>query len=470
MKMNLMRPTLWAAIFFSGMIALLSSCEKPEESLGIDLQPEEDIFGVTGTDSITVHAVTQKEDSLRSDGVSPAMAGAYMDPIFGFAKASHNTEIRLTTTNPNFVGDGTVDDLVIDSLILRLYFSAPTADLTTGLVPRPVYAGTGPQYFQVFELDENLHPDSAYYATREAAIIPEDLVAEGENLIAPNYRDSVFVNGAMSAAHLRIPLKHELGERIIEAGAEDGLTAEEFQDLVKGLQITVDEDAPGVDLNNTGIVYFQTLSGASSITMYYRNLATEDTLLYNFSIRGSTGKYNYFEHDYSQAANSLYRQVETRTPDESYSDLYIQAMSGTKIKVDFPFLNQFRDSTDLAVARAELILPVRAGEEVLNPLIPPSGLFIFGLDEEGRAFLLDDRPISGGFNGALYDPEKKEYRFSIPRYIQQVLSGERESYGLEIVTEKASYSANRVVINGPEYPDPQNPEDNMKLLITFTKY
>ncbi len=460
-----MRPYTGAAVFLMALAVVISSCEKPEESVGIDLQPEEDIFGVGYADTLSIDPKTMREDSLRSDNVSPALVGAYMDPVFGLSKATHNTEIRLTSTNPNFVGaEATIDQIIVDSLILSLWYAYPAEIVGLAPVPFPIYGGTGAQYFQVFELNENLSYDSVYYANRIADIIPEDLVEEGKNLIAPNPTDSIVIGGVKQPARLRIPLKHSLAERIITASADDGLTAEEFLDLVKGLQITVDENAAGVDLSNTGIISFEALTAQSVLSMYYRDLATEDTLYYNFALRSLTGKYNYFQHDYTSAENSLYQQAVNEDYSSAGEVVYLQAMNGVKIEVNFPSLTALRDSVGLAVSRAELVLPV-SDEAVNSGFAPPGGLFIFGIDEEGRSYLLDDRPITGGFNGAVYDTDKKEYRFVIPRYIQQVISGDREHYGLEIVSEKASFSPRRIILNGPDHPNRP-----MKLNLTFTKY
>jgi len=121
-----------------------------------------------------------------------------------------------------------------------------------------------------------------------------------------------------------------------------------------------------------------------------------------------------------------------------------------------------------AVNKAVLTLPIRT--DALGNFAPPSNLFIFGLTDEGNAFLLDDQIDGSGFVGGALDLENGRYRFNITRYIQQVISGTRPFNGLEIVTAGAAFSANRVVINGPEYPDPATPEKNTKLEIIFTNY
>jgi hypothetical protein len=54
--------------------------------------------------------------------------------------------------------------------------------------------------------------------------------------------------------------------------------------------------------------------------------------------------------------------------------------------------------------------------------------------------------------------------------LQQVLLGDREHYGFEIVAIAAGNSPNRVVLNGSEYPNAGSPSNNLKLEITFTKF
>ena len=89
------RPRKCAAIFF--LFALFTACEKPEGSVGIDLQPDDDILNVSGIDTFTVKAFSLPEDSVRTDGVTTGMVGAYIDPIFGYSKADHYTELRLNS-------------------------------------------------------------------------------------------------------------------------------------------------------------------------------------------------------------------------------------------------------------------------------------------------------------------------------------------------------------------------------------
>lgn len=459
------RPLFRAALFFLTATLLITSCEKPEEDLGIDLQPENDLFTVGGVDTFTVVAYTVAEDSIRTDNVNPALFGAYLDPVFGFAKASHLTQVRLSSGAPDFTNGTNIDDVIIDSLILVLGY-VPTSSL-----PTSYYGRLGQQFIQVFELAESLDVDKNYYQNSAVRLLPDDLVEEGYNLFTPRPADSVFVAGTKRSPQLRIPLKHELAQRFLQAGNGPGLDAEGFLELFKGIQITVDESQ--FDTDRSGILYFDTFTQTSFIAMHYKTLVDPesvvyDTLAYVFPISSSTAKFGQFQQDHSVGRSSLREQVLYDNKSAGAQDLYIQAMGGTKILVELPYLENLRDSAELGINRARLTVPVRMVET--EGFEPPESLFILGTTNDGSAYLLPDQLDGSGSIDGVYDETNQVYNFNISRYVQQILLGTLENNPLEIVTSRAASSANRVVINGPDYPNPEDPENNMKLSIIFTKF
>lgn len=467
----LKRPCMRAALFFVGAALLLPSCEKPESNLGLDLQNPEDIFGLALIDTMTILAYTLFDDSVRSDKVDPGLFGAYQDPIFGFVKASHITEVRLSLSNPSFVlSTDTTADAIVDSIILVLDYYDPT--ISQGNF-RKVYGGLGEQYIQVFELAENIYFDSIYYDNKEVALA-EDLVESGFNYFRPAPFDSTAVGGVNVEPQLRIPLKASLATRLIEASkTPGGLTSEAFVELFKGVKITVDETQ--FNTQRSGIIAMNTFGEKSRISMYYRfprAAPLEDTLLtYHFPIRSGTGKFNAFTHDFSTADPSLLNQAQNGIVELGQQDLFIQTMGGTKLRIDIPHLKNLQNIEGIAINEAILTLPVR--NFVNDKLSVPSDLFIFGLDADGNTFILPDQLedlINRTYIGGRYDRVNQVYRFNFSRYLQQIINGDRENHGFEVVSSGASFSANRVVINGPEYPDPSNLSNNMSLSISYTIY
>ncbi|MFT5861071.1 MAG: hypothetical protein ACI865_003190 [Flavobacteriaceae bacterium] len=463
------RPRKWAAIFF--LFAVFTACEKPEGSVGIDLQPNDDILNVSGIDTFTVTAVSLPEDSVRTDGVTTGMVGAYIDPIFGYSKADHYTELRLTSSNPIFFTEGSsLENLVIDSLILNLAF-----EFGQGV---PVYGSTGMQYFQVFEVVDSLDVTKSYYSNQSLSVLEEDLVLEGNNLVTPNYRDSSIVDSVAFRPSIRLPLNKDLGQRIFDASEGDGLSATEFLEVMKGLKIAVDENAAGINLSNTGIISFNSFLGTSRMELYYRdtfivaNDSVSNELFYDFEIRGNTGKFNSFQHDFVRGGEpSLVRQVVNGVASPGEQSLYAQSSGAVKLRVDLPYLEKLRELDGIAIAKAELILPINSKSGGRYPA--PERLLLFGLDENGDAFLLDEflqDPQSYSFIDGSLDVGNERYRFFITRFIQQVLTQEKDFNGLEIVVQRASTTANRVVLNGAMFPNTEDPEDNLRLEILFTNF
>jgi len=458
------RPLKQVALLVS--IIFFIACEKPEESLGIDLQPEEDILGISAIDTFTIEGQTLPEDSILTDNVLTGLVGAYIDPQFGYTKAEHTSEIRLTTSNPVFFLNGSsIENLVVDSLILNLSFNRG--------FEIPVYGSTGEQFFQVFEVIDSLDVTEDYYDQTTVDIIGEDLIMEGHNMQRPDYLSSVFIDDEEALPAVRLPLKHELAQRIFDASTIDGLSAVEFLELIKGLQITVDENAPGVNLAETGLVLFDTDLGFSRIELYYRDTGVttstgqDSTLFYDFELRSGTGKYNGFQHDFLNGGNpNLIRQVINEIPDSGKELLYVQAGGGTKLRVDLPYLENLKQIDGIALAKAELILPVN--ESSGGRFTVPSRLLLFALDENEDSFVLDEflqDPAGFSFIDGAFDSENNQYRFILTRFLQQVLNGEKQFNGFEIVSQRASTTANRVILNGAE-----NPGEKLRLEIIFTNF
>lgn len=462
MMNNLKRPLLRAALFFIAVAFVATSCKKPEEEIGIGLQPGDDLLNAHKVDTFSVNAYTITDDSVRTDKLNPAIIGAFDDPIFGFTKAGHISQLRLSSNNPSLIPAGsTIENIVVDSVILILDYFKTDVQLQP---VSPVYGGMGEQYFEVFEISDSLATDSFYYETRPVNIITDDLIKSGFNYQTPNYTDSVAVGDGLVAPQMRIPLNESFANRFFEATTDGSLSNATFASLLKGIYITVDETK--FNTGQSGLISFDTFSGNSRITLYYSHTLNDstETFNYSFGMSGQLAKYEFIEHDYTMAASSLAQQLAGDTA-LGQQDLYIQSLAGTKLFIDLPFIENLRDSTGIAINKAKLTLPVR-GED-LEDFSPPTQLLIFPRDEDGEIYQLQfDNPFDYG----KYNEDDGVYEFYITRYLQQVLLGDREHYGFEIVAIAAGNSPNRVVLNGSEYPNAGSPSNNLKLEITFTKF
>lgn len=452
------RPNSQAALFFY-LIFALAACQKPEQDIGLNLQPDDNLLGV-GTRVFDLTAYTTTEDSIRSDNVTPALLGAYIDPVFGFAKAGHVTELRLQDGNPVFVPAGIpTDSVVVDSvvLILAYNYTAPF-DFTSAH-----YGNLGAQYLQVYQITDSLETNKAYYHRTTPNFIAQDLVKENHNLFKPRPADSLVVAGAKAPPQIRVRLREDFADRFLFANPGGPLSASQFVTLFKGLYITVDETQ--FNTFKSGIIYFDTFNQRSKVTIYYRysNNGVGESREYSLDLRGNTGKYNTFQHDRTLADVDLQNQLAQASRSPNFQTLYVQAMGGTKIIVDIPQLDSLKNLGNKSINQAVVILPLRANSA--KNFGPPAAMFILGRDAEGNTFLLDDQLEGAQFSGGAYDAGRNEYRFKVSRYLQRVILGQREFHGFEIVSARAAFSANRAILNGGQHPD-----KNLKLAITFTEF
>ncbi len=144
---------------------------------------------------------------------------------------------------------------------------------------------------------------------------------------------------------------------------------------------------------------------------------------------------------------------------------YVQAGASAKTKIELPFLDQYNVLEGRTINKAELIVPV---EDNYNSRLPvPSQLFVLGKNDEDENIILPDQVTASHDIDGIYMADTLEYRFNITRWVQQVLNGEISNNGLQLVSNSAGVSINRVELHGPDF-NPALPEDNMRLLITLS--
>ncbi|MCH2197258.1 MAG: DUF4270 domain-containing protein [Flavobacteriales bacterium] len=59
----------------------IAGCEKPEQELGLGIQPDDDLLTAFQTDTTTIECFTIREDSLATDELSQSLLGNYFDPL-----------------------------------------------------------------------------------------------------------------------------------------------------------------------------------------------------------------------------------------------------------------------------------------------------------------------------------------------------------------------------------------------------
>ena len=440
-----------SAIFFLGLIVVIG-CKKKEDGIGLNVQPQGDQLNLNLIDTASIITYSVKEDSLKSDELAgPCMLGTYIDPYFGKMDASIVSQIRLEASVDFTPASGSLDSLVIDSVVMYLALQGSFGNLD-------------PQTFEVYQINENIDIDSTYYTNKLMATTGPNLAVSGP--ITPDPVSVGYVEGLLTEyAILNIPLSiNEFGWKMFNESGNTALSGNdgtgEFLDWYKGLVIKANNPMQGV--NDGGIFYADMVNDFSKVTIFYRDTSgapiEHDTLSFDFNFNANCAHYNAVDIDYSNTF------VGAQINDSTFGMdvFYLQALGGTKAKIHFPNLTDFIDSGKVVVNKAELILPIQYN--ALDNFTPSDYLFLTQVDENGNTSFLPDANESG--HGGQLDLTTNNYTFNITRYINSIFAGEIQNEDLTLVIGGSGITANRVILNGANSLN----KDKPKLVLTYTKY
>lgn len=428
--------------FLLGLIAIISfgliSCEEPD-IIGSDIQPKGDKLNMLFSDTISLVSFSLLDDSVKSDETNGNLLGSYKDPVFGTVKASFYTQIRLSSSNVKF------DSLpVVDSIVLSLVYSGYYGDITI------------PQNIKVYEITENFYRDSSYYSNH---LLNHSSTWLASQTFIPKPKDSVMVDGVKGKPQLRIHLDKSLGQKLLDQSGTANLeNNDNFIKFFKGIYV---EALSSMDKG--AILYFDLIHPASKLTLYYHN--TKDTTTYSFLINENCARFNSISHlNYSDAFPHLKNQVLNKDSITGQDLFYIQGLAGIKGKIKFPYIKSVVNDGMIAINKAELIIPIYDLDPDLATLEPPARLGLVRLNENGITYFLPDFSFGDAYFGGYYDAVNKQYKFTISRHIQNLISGKEIDYGLQLVADQRQVKANRVVLRGAK-----NFTRKMRLEITYTK-
>ncbi len=434
------------AFFLLCFFTALGSCTKPENEVGLGVQPPGDLLNLIKVDSTTIFAHTLAEDSLPTKGLSAVLLGTYTDPEFGFVQSSFYTQIRLGA----FINNDSLDInfIEVDSVILELVYDGSS------------YGSLDPQNFRVYELDEDLSDTANYYSNYTPQHKGIDLIKAGYQTQTPEPPQTEDTTDA-PAPRLRFPLVESLGVNILSEANNSVLSNNEsFLTYFKGLYIVPDNNVPPVD--HGAIFGLDLKHEGSKVRVYYRKTdpGSEDTLTLDLLMNEDAVWASEFETDptgfrVGSALNDTTAGQQT---------IYIQSMGGTKAILRMPFFQNYADSGMVGINKAELVISIN--DSLTTAYLPHDRLFITAVNEDGTDDVFLDDFLEGDTHfGGYLDKPAKEYRFKITRWVQQVLTGEIKNNGLYLVSTSAAVSANRTVLHG--YNDGNK---KMKLELFYTKY
>jgi hypothetical protein len=423
-------------------VLLLTNCEDDNNSLGMEVQPPNDKLQVITSDTASIIAYSQLVDSIKTDETSLSLLGSMADPVFGFSTASFYTQFRLSQSAFSF---GILP--VPDSLVLKLDYDGFYGDSTDAMMVR------------VYELDEQIEVDSAYYSNMSLAHKP---VLLAEKTFVPDFENEVVVWEDTLDPHLRInltDLTYTLAIKLLEAPADSLASNSSFLNYFYGLYVEAEP------VNSGGaILYFDLLSSLSEMVLYYHN-QENDSLKFSYVINSNCGRFGHFDHDYTQGSAEFVSQVLEKDTTLGKNTCYVQALGGVKTFIRFPTLKNYYTNGSIAVNEARFFLSCYETE----PELDIANLMIMVKKKsDGSYTILDDQLNGERFFGGYYDENLHGYWFRITSTVQDMMREEEPDYGFEIYLSGGAVNAERVILNGSDPAGPDTEDSRMRLVITYT--
>jgi len=433
-------------ILLAIVAAAFTACEE-YSSIGIEVLPGGDLISIHNRlikDDISAYTFT--DDSMRTDEASNSLLGSFNDSLFGTTTIDLATQFRLIDY-PDYGKNAK-----LDSVKLYLYYRVFYGDTKTK------------QNLKVYELESSIDPDKDYYPDVDLKSLASDEVVGQIEFIPKVKLDSLTKDTFYQL--IKIPLDMSLGNKLFNADSLDLINPDKFLEYFKGLFI----ESAKINSKGGAILSLELLESGnftgSAVVLFYHNddikttAGKDSMLLMPFIVSKYSARVNRFVHDYQKTA--FYSDLNQETNPDSL--IYIQATGGLKSRILIDDLTSWKDSTNTAINRAELIFTIDTLASQYRLFPPPNQLlFTVVVDSNG-----DERlPIDYGFSPSLYGgylASNYTYTFLITQQIQEIIDGRAENFGFYLTPALKNNQANRVVLKG------STSKIGIKLNITYSKY
>lgn len=435
---SLILPFRYIVLYSFAISIIVFACKKDPSKIGLNIQPPNSTIDAFFTDSITLTGHSELVDSIRTNNTSVSLLGSYFDPIFGTTTANLYTQFLISSAGIDFG-----ENPVLDSLVVFFNYSGFYGDITT------------PQTIRVYELNDSLRIDSAYYSNQSKSHY-ETLLAEKTFL--PKPYDSVMIDSVYQAPFLRINLSNltdYLGNKLLNPDDTSSYDSyAEFRKFFRGLYFEAEQVS-----SSGSIMYFNLQTTFSQMILYYN-----DSLSYYFPINEYCARFHNFTHnDYENASQEFKDQVLNGDTLLGKNSLYLQSLAGVKTKINLPFIDAWKNSGDI-YAINEAILIVNNQEAFIENYEPPSDLVILKILEDGTYGFLPGYYNGVEYFGGNFDSINNQYRFRVTKYLQDLISTDELNNGLYLTVSGGSVKANRINLTGYDTTN----IDRIKLNVKYT--
>ena len=413
-------------------VVVFSAC-KNDENMGLELLPSSDRPGITVTDTIIVKASTLYEDSVYSTNQSHLLVGSYIDPVFGKSDAAFCAKFSNTsygTFKSGAVCDSVVLTMQLDTTIQHYYGDLKSTNK-----------------INIYPLTTALIDTFGYYSNYDySSLIAQEPIASAEFVPQTTKREIKF----------SLPL--EFGNKIIKCVTDKTFDANFF-----GLCFRPDAD------HSTCIVKASQSSNSIKYQVFSHNSDSKDTIGVTFSIASTNTRASFFEHDFSG------KDIVSNTKNDTL--LYMQSMSGTKIKIDLSDVKQLNNHPDkyFILLRAQLFIPVDSTINNAVEYTPVNKIVCMGNNKSTGdvvffpEFVTVDSYYGTQINSIQYESRVSRYTINMTARVSDLLqlyaNNQEPSYDIMVYPYERTSDFCRTILNGPNKQ--QSP---MKLVVQYTVY
>ncbi len=388
--------------------------------------PPGDLIETRFTDSLGFEFRTLVLDTATTYNTDQQLVGNYIDPVFGRINAE--TYMQVFSRTQPVIGS---EDLIYDSLLLKLEFA--------GAYGRQ----DDPLSLSIYEITES-------WPTSESLTNEARLEASSSRIGGP-VPLQLSEEGNLQ---LSIRLSDELGRRLLYASPDVLGDRDRFRDLFKGLLLTTE---PVKQFKREPGAIFRLLAASNNtqLELHYReeddNSTAFRTKIEPFQITGSTPR---FHHVSRRETEGTLLSESVSTPEDTLKQFeFLQGVLQLRnfIRIDDP-------STlgRVSINQAELTLKVVPNTLGANDVYPPPvSILPLAADAEGQlAFDAEGRvdPITVSRGFAAYDATRGTYSIDLTRYLQEILTGQRENHGFILLPNGTSSRIDRAVMGGLAHP------------------
>lgn len=425
----------YAFVFF---IAVVVACNKNNNPLGTDVQPESDALNTEVSDTATIQFHTIKHPKTRSYQDQYKYLGSNQDPVFGRTNASIFTNFSL----PNGVSSISFgEDAVLDSAEMILTFTQSfVGDTTTPLL------------YQVHQITQSLDRSGAYYL--------DTMLTYNGNPLSSVVRRITKTGGFYT---IRLPLNNSFAAAVINNPQflSDNTV---LHNNYKGFYITTKNSDNLTPTSPGALMKIDLDNSVSGFYVYYHNgssSASKQPKQYRFQFNGDyASRFNNVEYyPLSGGTNLLIQQICYSDSTLGKQNVFLKGLGGTKAVLRLPHLKNYSDSCPISVNRAEVILKVDPTfASTIGTYDAPPQISLVALDATGKEIYVKDQFYSADILkfGGSYDATNKQYVFNIARHVQDIVSGKLENHGFNVVvayTDKLyvprrDMRAERVILGG----------------------